>query len=190
MSTTYVTTNPAVLDGFQAIFEPSSKYNKHTLQAVIDEEHIDAMSVERERQLEWARSKSKQPNRVVVKYEPWEEVSKGKYKVKFSWDPEMKVPVVDSKGTAVTNFMRLDSGSQVKLVWEQGPYVMPDAIGTRLKIRAIQIIQAQGNGLVDGGGSIDAEAAAAMFGVSDGFTVDDPNVSVEKQELIAQGAEF
>ena len=94
------------------IFEPN-KFDKCSLQAIIDDEHIESLLEERPKLLDWAKSKTKgNPNHVNVRYEPWEEVATGKYKVKFSWSPEIPVPVVDSNGTPIEQSIPLFSGSQ------------------------------------------------------------------------------
>ena len=186
MNTTYVTTNAAVLDGYQSVFEPN-KFNKCSLMAVIDDEHIEALEAERPGLLEWAKSKAK-TSRVNTRLEPWEEVATGKYKVKFSWNPEIPVPVVDSNGTPIEQGIPLFSGSQVKLAFTQKPYAMTDSIGTSLRLKAIQVISCAGNGSVDGG--ISTEAAATLFGTSDGFKIDDPNVKFVEKEAVLEDNDF
>ena len=184
--TTYVTSTPAVLDGYQSVFEPN-KFDKCSLQAIIDDEHIESLLEERPKLLDWAKSKTKgNPNRVNVRFEPWEEVATGKYKVKFSWSPEVPVPVVDSNGTPIEQGIPLFSGSQVKLAFVQKPYAMADAVGTSLRLKAIQVISCAGQGGSVDAGSLSAEAAADLFGESEGFKVDDPNVTfLEKKEVVA-----
>ena len=189
MSNTYVTQSPAVLDGYQAIFEPN-KFDKCSLIAVIDDEHIEAMTEERPALIEWAKTKTKakNPNRVNVRYEPWEEVATGRYKVKFSWNPEQPVPVIDSNGTPISQAIPLYSGSQVKLAFVQKPYAMPDAVGTSLRLKAIQVISCAGNGMVDSG--LNAEAAATLFGECDGFKIDDPNVKFTEETTLEPDNDF
>ena len=184
---TYVTTVPATVE-YQSIFE-INKFDKHSLQVVIDDEHIDALTSERPGLLEWVKSKVKNPKRAVVRPEPWEEVATGKYKVSFTWKPEIKVPVVDAVGTVVDTALPLYSGSRVKVAFEQTPYSTPDSVGTRLKLKAIQIISVSGNGMSDAG-SLDAESAVALFGTTEGFSIDNPNISVDKKEMVAEAADF
>ena len=188
MATTYVTTNPVVLDGYQSIFEPN-KFNKHSMQIVMDDEHIDALSDERPELLNWAKSKAK-TKRVNVRLEPWEEVAEGKYKVKFSWNPDIKVPIVDANGTPITGALPLYSGSTCKIAFQQKPYSMPDSIGTALRIKAIQVISVAAGGMSDAG-NLDDAGAAALFGTSEGFSVDDPNVKfLESSEPVAGAEDF
>ena len=173
--TIHVTQEPVRLEGYQAIFRPSEKYGNHTLSAVVDDQLIQLLSDERPAALDWARSRAKNPRRVTEKYEPWEEVSSGKYQVKFSWKPDNKPPIVDSEGTPIEEEIPLWSGSLVKLAFKQKPYVTPDAIGTSLKLVAIQVIQSAGQAGVDRG-DLDATEAAALFGQTTGFKINEPNV--------------
>ena len=69
---THVTPNPVTLEGYQAILKPGEWGYK--LAALVDENLIKTLEEERESALEWARSKAKNPRRVTVKPEPWEEL--------------------------------------------------------------------------------------------------------------------
>jgi hypothetical protein len=180
MANTYVTSNPAVLDGYQSIFE-ANKFNKHSMQIVIDDEHIDALTEERPELIEWAKSKAK-TKRVNVRLEPWEEVATGKYKVKFSWNPEIKIPIIDAHGKPITDALPLYSGSTVKVAFQQKPYAMPDSVGTALRLKAIQIVTVAGGGMSDAG-SLNEETAAALFGTTEGFSIEDPNVKVLAKDV-------
>lgn len=186
MANTYVTTNPAVLDGYQSIFE-ANKFNKHSMQIVIDDEHIDALTEERPELIEWAKSKAK-TKRVNVRLEPWEEVATGKYKVRFSWNPEIKIPIIDANGTAITEALPMYSGSTVKVAFTQKPYAMPDQVGTALRLKAIQIITLVSGGMGDAG-SLNEESAAALFGKTEGFNIDDPNVKILTKD-VEEDADF
>ena len=99
--TIHKTEKPVTLEGFQAILAPS-KFG-YSLAAVVGEDIINTLESERVEVLKWAESKLKNPKRATLKPEPWEEVSKGKYKIKFSWNAENRPPVVDSEGTPVTD---------------------------------------------------------------------------------------
>ena len=72
------------------------------------------------------KSKAK-TKRVNVRLEPWEEVAEGKFKVKFSWNPDIKIPIVDANGTPITGNLPLFSGSTCKIAFVQKPYSMPDS---------------------------------------------------------------
>ncbi len=139
--TVHVTKDPVVLEGYQAIMKPS-KFG-YSLGALVDDHLIELLEADRTETLKWAESKLKNPKRSVLKPEPWEEVSEGKYKVKFNWNDETRPPVVDSEGTPITDESTpLYSGSKVKLAFRQKPYVLKDGVtyGTSLKLVGIQVI--------------------------------------------------
>ena len=180
MATTYVTPDPVTLDGFQAILKPGEWGYK--LSALVKGDLITKLEEERESALEWARSKSKNPKRVTVKPEPWEELDnqQGAYHIRFSWrDGDKLVPViVDTEGTAIKDTdTPIYSGSKAKLAFFQKPYVLPTGdIGTSLKLKAVQLVSLNsGAGVVDNG-DMTADQAADLFGKTQGFKVEDPNV--------------
>ncbi len=189
---THVTTEPVTLDGFQAVLKPGEWGYK--LSALVQEELISTLEEERESALEWARSKAKNPKRVTVKPEPWEELDnqKGTYHLRFSWrDGDKIIPVVvDTEGTQIKDTdTPVYSGSKVKLAFFQKPYVLPSGdIGTSLKLKAVQVVSLNsGAGVVDNG-DMTAEDASELFGKSNGFKVEDPNVdaapcSVEEDDF-------
>ena len=177
---THVTPKPVTLEGYQAILKPGEWGYK--LAALVDEELIKTLEDERESALEWARSKAKNPRRVTVKPEPWEELQnqKGVYQLRFSWKEGDKfIPiVVDTEGTKIEDIETpVYSGSKVKLAFFQKPYILPAGdIGTSLKLKAVQVISLNsGAGVVDNG-DLSAEEAVELFGASKGFKVEDPNV--------------
>ena len=178
---THVTQEPVTLDGFQAVLKPGEWGYK--LSALVQEDLISTLEEERESALEWARSKAKNPKRVTVKPEPWEELDnqKGTYHLRFSWrDGDKIVPVVvDTEGTQIKDTdTPVYSGSKVKLAFFQKPYVLPSGdIGTSLKLKAVQVVSLNsGAGVVDNG-DMTAEDASELFGKSNGFKVEDPNVN-------------
>ena len=178
---THVTQEPVTLDGFQAVLKPGEWGYK--LSALVQEDLISTLEEERESALEWARSKAKNPKRVTVKPEPWEELDnqKGTYHLRFSWrDGDKIVPVVvDTEGTQIKDTdTPVYSGSKVKLAFFQKPYVLPSGdIGTSLKLKAVQVVSLNsGAGVVDNG-DMTAEDASEQFGKSSGFKVEDPNVN-------------
>jgi len=189
---THVTTEPVTLDGFQAVLKPGEWGYK--LSALVQEDLISTLEEERESALEWARSKAKNPKRVTVKPEPWEELDnqKGTYHLRFSWrDGDKIIPVVvDTEGTQIKDTdTPVYSGSKVKLAFFQKPYVLPSGdIGTSLKLKAVQVVSLNsGAGVVDNG-DMTAEDASELFGKSNGFKVEDPNVdaapcSVEEDDF-------
>jgi hypothetical protein len=189
---THVTQEPVTLDGFQAVLKPGEWGYK--LSALVQEDLISTLEEERESALEWARSKAKNPKRVTVKPEPWEELDnqKGTYHLRFSWrDGDKIIPVVvDTEGTQIKDTdTPVYSGSKVKLAFFQKPYVLPSGdIGTSLKLKAVQVVSLNsGAGVVDNG-DMTAEDASELFGKSNGFKVEDPNVdaapcSVEEDDF-------
>ena len=81
---TFVTEQPVLLDGFQAVLKPG-KFG-YKLTAIVGQDIADKLEEDRVDGLKWCQSRLKNPKRSVVKPEPWEEVSEGKYQVKFSWN--------------------------------------------------------------------------------------------------------
>ena len=192
MANTYVTPDPVTLDGFQAILKPGEWGYK--LSALVDESLISKLEEERLSALEWAKSKAKNPKRVTIKPEPWEEIDnqKGSYHLRFSWrDGDKIIPVVvDTEGTQIKDTdTPVYSGSKVKLAFFQKPYVLPSGdIGTSLKLKAVQIVSLNsGAGVVDTG-DMSADQASDLFGKTTGFKVEEPNVdaapcSVEEDDF-------
>ena len=178
MARTIHTTDKAVtLEGFQAVLAPS-KFG-YSLSAVVDESIIDKLETERTEVLKWAESKLKNPKRSTLKPEPWEELSKGKYKIKFSWNEDNRPPVVDTEGTQVTDTKTpLYAGSTVKLGFYQKPYILRDGVtyGSSLKLVGVQVVSVKGDAGVDTG-DLDANEVAELFGKSSGFKTADPNVT-------------
>jgi len=171
------TVNPVTLEGFQAVLEPS-KFG-YSLSAIVCKDIIDELETERTEVLKWAESKLKNPKRSTLKPEPWEEVSEGKYKIKFSWNEDNRPPVVDTEGTQVTDTKTpLYAGSTVKLGFYQKPYILRDGVtyGSSLKLVGVQVVSVKGNAGVDTG-DLDADAVAELFGTTSGFKQSDPNVT-------------
>ena len=174
--TTHVT-DEVTLEGFQAVLEPG-KFG-YSLSAVVDSSVTNKLETERTEVLKWAESKLKNPKRSTLKPEPWEEVSKGKYKIKFSWNEDNRPPVVDTEGTQVTDTKTpLYAGSTVKLGFYQKPYILRDGVtyGSSLKLVGVQVVSVKGDAGVDTG-DLDADAVAELFGTTAGFKTADPNVT-------------
>ena len=175
--TIHKTEKPVTLEGFQAILAPS-KFG-YSLAAVVDTNVINVLEQERSEVLKWAESKLKNPKRSTLKPEPWEEVAKGKYKVKFSWNEDNRPPVVDTEGTPVTDAKTpLYAGSTVKLGFYQKPYILRDGVtyGSSLKLVGVQVVSVKGDAGVDTG-DLDANEVAELFGKTAGFKTADPNVT-------------
>ena len=175
--TIHKTENPVTLEGFQAILAPS-KFG-YSLSAVVDTDVVDKLDTERSEVLKWAESKLKNPKRSTLKPEPWEEVSKDKYKIKFSWNEENRPLVVDTEGTQLTDSnLPLYAGSTVKLGFYQKPYILRDGVtyGSSLKLVGVQVVSVKGEAGVDTG-DMDVNAVAELFGKSSGFKAADPNIT-------------
>ena len=171
------TAEPVILDGYQAVLKPS-KFG-YSLSALVDGVLIEKLEADRVDTLKWAESKLKNPKRSTLKPEPWEEVSEGKYKVKFSWNEETKPPVVDTEGTHITDEnLPIYSGAKVKLAFYQKPYILRDGVtyGTSLKLVGVQLVSINSEAGVDTG-DMNAEDVAALFGTTTGFKASDPNVT-------------
>lgn len=155
-----------------------------SLKAIVSQDVIDQLEPDRAESLKWAESKLKNPKRSVLKPEPWEEVSEGKYIVKFSWNDETAPPIVDTEGTPVTDSdTPIYGGSKVKLALFQKPYILKDGVtyGTSLKLKAVQIVSLSNSAGVDTGDMNDADVAE-LFGSTQGFKVADPNVTLKEAE--------
>ena len=175
--TIHTTDKPVTLEGFQAVLAPS-KFG-YSLSAIVDSDTIDKLETERSDVLKWAESKLKNPKRSTLKPEPWEEVSEGKYKIKFSWSEDKRPPVVDTEGSPVTDTKTpLYAGSTVKLGFYQKPYILRDGVtyGSSLKLVGVQVVSVKGEAGVDTG-DLDADAVAELFGTTSGFKTGDPNVT-------------
>ena len=175
--TIHVTQQPVVLEGYQAVLKPS-KFG-YSLSAIIDQALVEKLEEDRADTIKWAESKLKNPKRSTLKPEPWEEVSEGKYKVKFSWNEDTRPPVVDTEGTPITDDTTpVYSGSTVKLAFRQKPYILRDGVtyGTSLKLVGIQLVTINGGAGVDTGDLGETEVAA-LFGQTKGFKASEPNVT-------------
>ena len=188
--TIHKTDKPVTLEGFQAVVAPS-KFG-YSLGAIVGPDIIETLESERTEVLKWAESKLKNPKRSTLKPEPWEEVSEGKYKIKFSWNEENRPPVVDTEGTPVTDVKTpLYGGSNVKLAFYQKPYILRDGVtyGSSLKLVGVQVISVKGEAGVDTG-DLDANEVAELFGTTAGFKASDPNVTVTTDDSSTEEEDF
>jgi hypothetical protein len=173
----FKTEQPVVLEGYQAVMK-ASKFG-FSLKALVDEQMADKLDSDRIESLKWAESKLKNPKRSTLRPEPWEEVSEGVYTIKFSWNEENRPPIVDTKGTPVTDENTpVYSGSRVKLAFYQKPYILKDGVtyGTSLKLLGVQLVSLNGGAGVDTG-DMSTSDVAALFGATEGFTAGEPNVT-------------
>ena len=162
-------TDEIKLEGFQAILEPG-KFG-YSLSAVVDATIVEKLDAERVDVLKWAESKLKNPKRSTLKPEPWEEVSEGKYRVKFSWGEDKRPPIVDTEGSPITDLTTpVYEGSKVKVGFYQKPYILRDGItyGTSLKLVGVQVVSVKTDAGVDSG-DLNEEEVADLFGTCSGF---------------------
>ena len=175
--TIHKTEEPVILEGFQAVMKPS-KFG-YSMSAVVDSVMADKLDEERQGFQAWWDGKLKNPKRATQRPEPWEEVATDQYKIKFSWNEERRPPVVDTEGSPITDEdIPLYSGSRVKLAFYQQPYVLKDGVtyGSSLKLLALQVVSLNNSAGVDTG-DMSAEAAAEIFGKTEGFKAPDPSVT-------------
>ena len=173
---TIVTEQPVVLEGFQAVMT-KSKFG-FSLMAIVNQGIVDKLEDDRVESLKWAESKLKNPKRSTLRPEPWEEVSEGRYKVKFNWNEDNKPPVVDTEGTVITDeTLPIFSGSKVKLAFYQKPYILRDGVtyGTSLKLKGIQVVSLSSSAGVDVG-DMSTEDVVDLFGTTAGYKAMIPNV--------------
>ena len=186
----HITPSPVTLEGYQAILKPS-KFG-YSLKAVVGSEVVEALETERTDCLKWAESKLKNPKRSTLRPEPWEEVSEGKFVIKFSWAEDKRPPVVDTEGTPITNIdTPVYEGSKVKLGFHQKPYILRDGVtyGTSLKLSGVQIVSIQSGAGIDSG-DLDEDGVAELFGKTSGFKADDPNVTVDTSPSSIEDDDF
>ena len=180
--TIHKTEQPVVLEGYQAVLKPS-KFG-YSLAALVDQSMVDVLEDDRVESLKWAETKLKNPKRSTLKPEPWEEVTEGQYKVKFSWNEESRPPVVDTEGTHITDDSTpMYAGSRVKLAFYQKPYILRDGVtyGTSLKLVGVQLVSLNTAAGVDTG-DMSTEDVAALFGKTEGFKAGEPNVTPAETE--------
>ena len=186
----HITPSPVTLEGYQAILKPS-KFG-YSLKAVVGSEVVEALETERTDCLKWAESKLKNPKRSTLRPEPWEEVSEGKFVIKFSWAEDKRPPVVDTEGTPITNIdTPVYEGSKVKLGFHQKPYILRDGVtyGTSLKLSGVQIVSIQSGAGIDSG-DLDEDGVAELFGKTSGFKADDPNVTPDTTPSSVEDDDF
>ena len=186
----FKTDDAVTLEGFQAVLKPTT-YG-YAMSAILDQDMVDRLESDRLQSLAWAESKLKNPKRSVLKPEPWEEVSQGKYKVKFSWQADTKPVIVDTEGTVITDeTVPVYSGSKVKVAFYQKPYVLKDGTtyGTSLKLVGVQVVSVASGAGTDVGDLEEADVAA-LFGTTKGFKQSEPNVIADVKNDMALEDDF
>ena len=175
--TTHTTKDPVTLEGFQAIMK-IGKFGNYKLSALLeDQELIANLETEREDLLASRQARLKNPKRATLNPEPWEEVSDGKYLLKFSWKDDKKPVVIDTEGTLITDLdIPLYSGSRVKLNFDHYDYQIPSgSYGTTIKLASIQVVSCGNKAGVDRG-DMTPEDAAKLFGKCSGYKAGEPNI--------------
>ena len=187
---TFVTEQPVLLDGYQAVMKPS-KFG-YSLAAIVDQAMIDKLEDDRTESLKWAESKLKNPKRSSLRPEPWEEVKDGQYRIKFSWNEESRPPIVDTEGSLITDDRTaIYSGSKVKLALYQKPYILRDGVtyGTSLKLKGIQVVSLSSSAGIDVG-DMSTEDVAELFGTTAGYKVSEPNVLQNEPSSVEDNDDF
>lgn len=177
MTTTHATKEPVTLEGFQAIMK-IGKFGNYKLSALVDDQDlVNNLETEREDLLKRRQNRLKNPKRSILKPEPWEEVSDGKYIFKFTWLDKNKPVIIDTEGTLITDTeIPLYSGSKVKLGFYQYDYELPDnSYGTTVKLSSIQVVSVGSKAGVDKG-DMTQEDAAKLFGTCSGYKAGEPNI--------------
>ena len=149
-----------VLEGYQAILIPS-KFG-YSLAGTMDEDLIPQLKEDRRESLEWCKSKLKNPKRSSLNPEPWEKVSENKYKIKFSWNEEVKPKVVDTDCVEIKDTsLPLVPGCKVRVAFYQKPYILKDGItyGTSFKSIGVQVV------------SLSEPSMLELFGKIDGYKI-------------------
>jgi hypothetical protein len=181
----YVTKEPVVLNGYQAVFKPS-EYGYSLAVDITDSSLINELEVDRapllEAQLNGKAIKNKK--RASLKPEPWEERedAEGVYNLKFKWADDSRPAIVDAEGTPIiSENLRVFSGSTVRVAFTQTGYTLKDGAtyGTKVNIKSIQIISLAGKEP-----PMSAEDAADLFGTHEGgFKVGDiPDAAGDDEE--------
>ena len=173
-----------VLEGFINVYEDSGQYNNRTFAYKLPSSVLEQCEKEREELLSWARTKAK--GRVQEAYEPWNEEGLAK----FTYGGETKKPepiFVDTEGAPIERAVlrAVRRGTKVRLIVHHKPYVIPQKIGTSLRVLGVQIVElATGNGAVDSG-TLTVDDVVAEFGCVDGFKQADPTVRQAAAEEIS-----
>ena len=176
------------IEGFINLGEPSGQYNNSCFAFRLTPEVLEQAVKDREELLTWARTKVENPKRIALNPEKWDD--EGLVKVSFDGDTGRARPVfVDSSGDVIPMAVLKSAraGTKVKIACQQTPYTKP-AMGTTIKVIGVQVIElVSGNGAVDSG-NLSVDDVAAMFGKTEGFKADSPQVRDEREPVAAEGS--
>ena len=162
----------SVIDGFVNVYEDSGKFNNRSFSFTIPDEVLGQCETDSE-----------------VALPKWDETGL----VKYAYGGETKRPepvFVDTTGAPVERSVLKDlrRGTKVKLIVQQAPYIFGQKVGTKFRVVGVQIIElATGNGSVDSG-DMSVEDVASLFGTTDGFKQDEPQV--RKAETVGDGETY
>jgi hypothetical protein len=175
------------LEGFINLGEPSGKFNNCCFAFRLTPDVLEQASKDREELLDWARTKVENPKRIALNPEKWDD--EGLVKFSFDGDTGRARPVfVDSSGDVIplAVLKSVSRGTKVKIACQQTPYTKP-AMGTTIKVIGVQVIElATMNGAVDSG-NLSVEDVASLFGTTEGFKADSPQVRDEREPVAAEG---
>ena len=130
------------LHGYQAVFKPS-KFG-YSMAGLVNQEVIDELEVDRKHKLKEAEIMLNNVKRSVLKPEPWEEVTDGIYRIKFTWDEEHKPFAFDCDLNQLTDpDIPMHEGAQTIVKFKQKSYVYQDrsTYGTTLKLVGFQVLR-------------------------------------------------
>lgn len=159
------------LEGYQAIFKPS-RFG-YSMAGQIDQGVVDQLEADRAELLKWCESRLKNPKRSTIKPEPWEEMSDGQYRVKFSWNEENQPAAFDCDLVELIDpDIELDAGAKVSVRFHQKPYILKDGVtcGTTLKLICFQVLR-----LAKHDHNYSVDDMRRMFQRSDGYIYKENN---------------
>ena len=175
------------LEGFINLGEPSGKFNNCCFAFRLTPEVLEHASKDREELLDWARTNVENPKRIAWNPVTWEE--RGLVMFLLAGDSGRVLPgFVESAGDVIplAVLKSVSRGTKVKIACQQTPYTKP-AMGTTIKVIGVQVIElATINGAVDSG-NLSVEDVASLFGKTEGFKADSPQVRDEREPVAAEG---
>lgn len=160
------------LEGYINALKPAGKYNNCTISFRIPDELLDQLDKQHEKCLEWAAAKfnGKRHEKALPK---WEEDGLVKYSYNGK-DSAANFPWIDAKGNPIPLNTDIRRGTVVRLIAVVKPYIYGNKGGSSFKVLGAQVIKLVTGGGSDAGG-LEADEVAALFGETEGFSVDDPS---------------
>ena len=173
------------LEGFINVGEPSGKYNNCCFSFRLPDSVLQEAEKDREELLAWVETKV--TGRLSTNVPKWDE--EGLVKYSFDGDTGRARPVfVDSNGDPLdlSVLKTIAKGTKVKIICQQVPYTKP-AKGTTLKVLGVQVIELQTMNGASDSGSLSTEDVVSMFGTTEGFKANEPQVKQANAEPVAAG---